>query len=100
MPAAYFLPGTLWTGPDLLDGAAIETIKPKEFEGSVQRFTCDPDGSLTGDVAFVQAARQDGTIAGTQKVRLLGDPKQASSFVQKSIDGLLQRIASELAAPR
>jgi hypothetical protein len=80
VPAAYFLPGKLWTGPDLVHGATIRSIEPKEFEGSVQRFTCDPDTSLTGDVAFVQAARADGTIAGTQKVRILADPGEATAF--------------------
>jgi hypothetical protein len=90
VPAAYFLPGTLWSGPDLLDGRKIESSEPREFEGSVQRFQCDPDGSLTGDVAFVAAVRTDGTSAGTQKVRLLDDPKQAASFMEKSIDSLLR----------
>lgn len=71
VPAAYFLPGTLWTGPDLAHGQRIRSIKPREFEGSVQRFVCDPDTELTGDVAFVQAVRRDGTFVGTQKVRLL-----------------------------
>jgi len=87
--AAYFLPGKLWTGPDLMHGATLRSIEPKEFEGSVQRFTCDPDGSLTGNVAFVQAVRADGTFAGTQKVRLLPDARQAAGVEQQSVAGLL-----------
>lgn len=81
VPRAYFLPGTRWTGPDLVHGMKIRSIEPKEFEGSVGRFMCDPDTELTGDVRFVQAARTDGTIAGTQKVRLLADPGKAAGFL-------------------
>jgi hypothetical protein len=80
VPRAYFLPGTLWSGADLVHGAKIRTIEPKEFEGSVQRFQCDPDAAMTGDVAFVQAAKPDGTFVGTQKVRLLADPASARTF--------------------
>lgn len=85
VPRAYFLPGKLWTGPDLAQGQRIKTIeladlssKPMEFEGSIQRFQCDPDTTLSGDVAFVQAAREDGTFVGTQKVRLLASPDKAA----------------------
>lgn len=80
VPRAYFLPGTLWSGADLVHGAKIRSIEPKEFEGSVQRFQCDPDAAMTGDVAFVQAAKPDGTFVGTQKVRLLADPASAATF--------------------
>jgi hypothetical protein len=79
VPAAYFLPGELWTGPDLVHGQTIQSIEPKEFEGSVQRFSCDPDSALEGDVAFLQAAGPTGTIVGTQKVRLLSDPGAAAT---------------------
>jgi hypothetical protein len=88
VPAAYFLPGTLWTGADLVNGEKIRSIEPKEFEGSVQRFACDPNASLTGDVAFVQAARPDGTIAGTQKVYLLADAESATNFTAKTVANL------------
>lgn len=81
VPAAYFLPGSLWTGPDVAHGAKIRSIEPKEFEGSVGRFMCDPDSEPFGDVKFVQAVRADGTAAGTQKVRLLADPADATGYV-------------------
>jgi hypothetical protein len=100
VPAAYFLPGTLWTGRDFVHGQRIESIEPKEFEGSVQRFTCDPDTSLTGDVAFVQAAREDGTIAGTQKVRLLASVDKAAQHaasVAAELPGCQQRLREQAA---
>jgi hypothetical protein len=79
VPAAYFLPGGEWTGPDLIGGARVRSIEPKEFEGSVQRFSCDPDTALKGDVAFLQAVGPTGTIVGTQKVRLFGDATTAAT---------------------
>jgi hypothetical protein len=79
VPAAYFLPGQEWTGPDLVGGARVRSIEPKEFEGSVQRFSCDPDTALTGNVAFLQAVQPSGTIVGTQKVRLLATPQKAAA---------------------
>jgi hypothetical protein len=81
VPSAYFLPGNLWTGPDFVHGAKVHSIEPKEFEGSVGRFMCDPDGEPVGNVKFVQAVRADGTVAGTQKVRLLTDPDEAIGYV-------------------
>jgi hypothetical protein len=81
VPSAYFLAGNLWTGPDFVHGAKVHSIEPKEFEGSVGRFMCDPDTEVTGDVRFVQAARADGTIAGTQKVRILADAGAATGYV-------------------
>jgi hypothetical protein len=95
VPAAYFLPGKLWTGPDLVHGAKIRSIEPKEFEGSVQRFACDPDTDLAGDVAFVQAVRRDGTFVGTQKVRLLRDAGTAATTSTKfaaAIPGCQDRL--------
>ncbi len=78
VPRAYFLPGKLWTGPDLAQGQRITSVEPMEFEGSIQRFNCDPDTALSGDVAFVQAVREDGTFVGTQKVRLLASSDKAA----------------------
>ncbi|HET8614490.1 MAG TPA: hypothetical protein VFL94_03115 [Actinomycetales bacterium] len=90
VPRAYFLPGTQWTGPDLAHGQQIRSTQVKEFEGSVQRFQCDPDAELSGDVAFVQLARADGTMAGTQKVRLLSDPTVATRFTDTTVDAILR----------
>jgi hypothetical protein len=79
VPRAYFLPGTRWTGTDLVHGATIHSIEPKEFEGSVGRFACDPDIEPIGNVRFVQAAAADGTLVGTQKVRLLAGADAAAA---------------------
>ncbi len=81
MPAAYFLPGQLWQGPDLNSGHRLQSVEPYETEGSVTRFECDPDTDITGDVAFLQV--RDATtknIAATQKVRLLASPEQAATL--------------------
>jgi hypothetical protein len=105
VPAAYFLPGKLWTGPDLVHGAKIRSIEPKEFEGSVQRFACDPDTDLAGDVAFVQAVRRDGTFVGTQKVRLLSTAGAATDVATQLATDLprcqdrLRTLAAKEAGP-
>ena len=88
--AAYFLPGRSWTGQDLIQGAGVRSIEPKEFEGSVQRFSCDPDTALEGDVAFLQAVGPSGTIVGTQKVRLLPAVDAAASSWTQFADALPQ----------
>ncbi|HEX3005907.1 MAG TPA: hypothetical protein VHO27_16955 [Angustibacter sp.] len=81
VPAAYFLPGQLWQGPDLNSGHRLQSVEPYETEGSVTRFECDPDTDIKGAVAFLQV--RDTTtqnIVGTQKVRLLASPDQAAAF--------------------
>ena len=71
-PPPYFLPGQLWQGPDLNDGRSIMTMAPRELEGRVGNFDCDPDVTMSGDVALLQAKeRSSGRFVGTQKVRLL-----------------------------
>ncbi len=82
VPAAYFLPGQLWRGPDLNQGHRMVSVEPYETEGSVTRFECDPDTDITGQVAFLQV--QDAVtqnIAATQKVRLLTSADDATTFV-------------------
>jgi hypothetical protein len=88
VPRAYFLPGSRWTGPDLEHGATIHSIEPKEFEGSVGRFACDPDTQPTGNVRFVQAVGADGTLVGTQKVRLLPDAGAAAAAWNQLVTAL------------
>ncbi|WP_426562790.1 hypothetical protein ACPPVT_18360 [Angustibacter sp. McL0619] len=83
VPAAYFLPGQLWRGPDLDHGRPIESIALKEQEGTTQYFDCDPDVQLTGDVAVVQAQERAGLFVGTQKVRLLRSPAAAKTFAMQ-----------------
>jgi hypothetical protein len=81
VPAAYFLPGELWRGPDLHDGHQMVSVEPYETEGSVTRFACDPDTDTRGRVAFLQV--QDATsknVAATQKVRLLASSAKAIDF--------------------
>jgi hypothetical protein len=98
VPAAYFLPGGYWTGPDLAGGARVRSVEPKEFEGSVQRFSCDPDTALKGDVAFLQVADPSGTIVGTQKVRLLpgvGDAVAAWTQVAAALPGCQERLREQ-----
>jgi hypothetical protein len=98
VPAAYFLPGDEWTGRDLIGGAGVRSIEPKEFEGSVQRFSCDPDYALEGDVAFLQAVGPTGTIVGTQKVRLLPDTGTAATTFAKfaaAIPGCQDRLRAQ-----
>lgn len=90
VPAAYFLPGAAWSGSDLLDGVAMTSREPTEFEGSVQRFACDPDTAMSGNVAFVQTVTRDGTMVGTQKVRLLADPGRAAQAFAKIVADLEQ----------
>lgn len=69
VPAAYFLPGQLWQGPDLNHGHAMMSIEPTETEGSASRFACDPPTPVD-DVAFLQVVERSGTMVGTQKVML------------------------------
>lgn len=81
VPAAYFLPGELWRGPDLHDGHQMVSVEPYETEGSVTRFACDPDTDIRGRVGFLQV--QDATsknVAATQKVRLLPSSAKATAF--------------------
>lgn len=81
VPAAYFLPGPLWQGPDLNSGHRMQSVEPYETEGSVTRFECDPDTDIKGDVAFLQVHDLvTKNIVATQKVRLLGSPDQAATF--------------------
>ena len=80
VPAAYFLPGQLWAGPDLNHGRQVESTALKDQEGSIQYFDCDPDVELKGDVAVVQAQEPAGLLVGTQKVRLLRSPAAATTF--------------------
>lgn len=69
VPAAYFLPGQLWEGPDLNHGHAMMSVEPKETEGSATRFACDPPTPVD-DVAFLQVVERSGLMVGTQKVML------------------------------
>jgi len=81
VPASYFLPGQLWQGPDLNDGRSIMTMVPRELEGRVGNFDCDPDVTMSGDVALLQAKeRASGRFVGTQKVRLLGAGSAADTY--------------------
>ncbi len=81
--AAYFLPGKRWQGPDLNRGRAMVSAAPKETEGSVTRFACDPDTDIAGDVAFLQVTERSGTFVGTQKVRLLGSAARATTVAEQ-----------------
>jgi hypothetical protein len=90
VPAAYFLPGRLWQGPDLNHGRAMVSIEPRETEGSVSRFACDPDADLTGDVAFLQVQQRSGLFVGTQEVRLLGSVARAGSYADRMASAMPQ----------
>lgn len=82
--AAYFLPGPLWQGPDLNQGHAMRSVEPRESEGSVTRFACDPDTDVHGAVAFLQV--QDAVtqnVTATQKVRLLPSAAAATAFADR-----------------
>jgi hypothetical protein len=99
VPAAYFLPGAAWTGPDLNGGHGIVSVQPRETEGSVTRFACDPDTDIHGKVAFLQV--QDAVtenIAGTQKVRLLPSARAAATFatqMEKALTTCQKRLRQQ-----
>ena len=102
VPAAYFLPGQLWQGPDLNSGHRMQSVEPYETEGSVTRFECDPDTDIKGDVAFLQVRDLvTKNIVGTQKVRLLGSAEQAASFADamaQAMSGCQDRLRAEAQA--